>query len=109
LKLADGEAGIGNDPPERPLSDLAMIGDDHAGGRVVAAQDHVAAALAAEHETSPFQRRAHLATGQAGGKPGHDARGDPITGYAADAASTSTNSFPASVGIGSPASRQSSI
>jgi hypothetical protein len=66
----------------------------------------MAAGLTAELETSAFQGQANLASGQVGGKPGHDAGETPPPTYAA---STSTNPFPISVGIGSPASRQSSI
>jgi len=57
-ELFDGEAGIGNDSPERAQSDLLVVGNDDPGVRLVAAEDHVAAGLAAEDESRPFQRGA---------------------------------------------------
>ena len=83
-----------------------MVGHDHTGEWVVATEDYMAAGLTAELEAGTFQSQANLAPGQIGGQLGHDASETPPPTYAA---STSTNSFPTSVGIGSPASRQSSI
>ena len=83
-----------------------MVGDNHTGERVGATEDHMAAGLTAKLEPGTFQSQANFTPGQIGGKLGHDAcEVLPLT-YTA---STSTNSFPTSVGIGSPASRQSSM
>src|SRR5450830_225521 len=70
--------------------------------RFVAAEDHVAATLAAKHEACPFQGGSHFSAGQVDRKLGH------VPCPCNYAASTSTNSLPTSVGTGSPASRQSS-
>jgi len=105
-KLIHGKSSVGDDAPERSLSDLPMVGHDHTGEWVAATKDHMAAGLTAELEPGTFQSQANLASRQIGGQPGHDAGEVPPPTYAA---STSTNSFPTSVGIGSPASRQSSI
>ena len=105
-KLIHGQSSVGNDTSERSLSDLPMVGHDHTGEWVAATEDHMAAGLTAELEPGAFQSQANLAPGQIGGKFWHDAGEVPPPPYAA---STSTNSFPTSVGIGSPASRQSSI
>lgn len=105
-KLVHGQSSVSDDAPERSLSDLPVIGHDHTGKSVAATKDHMAAGLTAELEPGTFQRQANLAPGQIGWKLGHDTGETPPPTYAA---STSTNSFPTSVGIGSPASRQSSI
>ena len=97
-ELIDGEVGVRDDTPERALADLFMVRHDNAGMRSIAAEDHVAAGLPTKHETGALQSPPDFATGQAGGE----------TRQGAYAASTSTNSLPASVGIGSPALRQSS-
>jgi hypothetical protein len=52
--------------------------------------------LTAEFEPGAFQGQANLAPGQIGGRLGHDTGEIPPPTYAA---STSTNSFPTSVGI----------
>ena len=84
-----------------------MVGHDHTGEWVAATKDHMAAGLTAELEPGTFQSQANLASRQIGGQLGHDDAAEiPPLSYAA---STSTNSFPTSVGTGSPASRQSSI
>jgi hypothetical protein len=41
-------------------SDLLVVGYDNPGMRFVAAEDHVAATLAAEHEACPFQGGSHF-------------------------------------------------
>lgn len=48
-----------------------MIGHNDAGRWVVAAQHHVAAALAAEYEAGALQGSADLPTGQISRKLGH--------------------------------------
>jgi hypothetical protein len=87
---------------------LLVIGNDDPGVRLVAAEDHVAAGLAAEDEPSVCKCRTDFKTGQIGRELSHVAilRAGTVFTYAA---SISTNSFPASVGTGSPASRQSSM
>ena len=102
-ELIDGHAGVGDDATEGTRSNLLVVGYDNSAMRFVAAENHVAAPLAAEHEACPFQSGPHLSAGQVDSrKLGHVSRPCDY------AASTSTNSLPTSVGIGSPASRQSS-
>ena len=56
--MIDGHAGVGDDAAEGARSDLLVVGYDNSGMRFVAAEDHVAATLAAEHE--PARSRAAL-------------------------------------------------
>jgi hypothetical protein len=49
-ELVNGESGIGDDAAERTGSDLLVVGNNGPGVRLVAAEDHVAAGLAAEDE-----------------------------------------------------------
>jgi hypothetical protein len=72
LELADGEARVGDDPPHRSLSDLAMVGHDDTCIWLAAAQDHMAAGLAAKLEAGALQSRADLPPRQTGGELGHD-------------------------------------
>ncbi len=104
-KLIHRQAGVSDYAPEGAETDLPVVGNHNTRVRVVAAKDHMAARLAAELEAGAFESRADLASGQTGWELGH---APAKTRRAAYAASTSTNSFPASVGTGSPASRQSS-
>jgi hypothetical protein len=101
-ELIDGHAGVGDDAAEGAHSDLLVVGYDNSGMRFVAAEDHVAATLAAEHEACTFQGGSHFSAGQVDRKLGRVLRPCDY------AASTSTNSLPTSFGTGSPASRQSS-
>jgi len=79
-------------PLSVPGLDCAVIrhDDPHA----AAVEDHVTAFLPDEDEPGTLQCGTHPAAGQGGRELGHR-----------QAASTSTNSLPASVGTGSPASR----
>jgi hypothetical protein len=77
-----------------------MIGNDRAGVGLITPQDHMAASLPSKNEANTLNRPSHVAAGQVGGQLGHKG--------ATYAASTSTISLPASVGMGSPATRQSS-
>lgn len=105
-ELVDGEPGIGDDSPEGALPNLLVVRHDDTTVRLVAAKDHMAPLLAAEHKAGAFQGGPDLAPRKTRGELGHDCSYRPYpAGYAA---STSTNSLPASVGTGSPASRQSS-
>ncbi len=70
-ELLDGEPGIGDDSAERARSDLLVIGNDDPGVRLVAAEDHVAAGLAAEDEPSALKSTADLKARQIGGELGH--------------------------------------
>lgn len=54
-ELIDGESGIGDDPSERALSDYLVVRHDNTTVRHVAAKDHMAPFLAAEHESDAFQ------------------------------------------------------
>ena len=99
--MIDGQSGVGDDAAERAGPDLLVVGDDGPGVGHLAAQDHVASGLAAEHEPGPLESGADVPAGQVGGELGQVAA-PTVFLYAA---STSTNSLPASVGIGSPASR----
>jgi len=103
-KLIDRESGVSNDPAEDARSKLFVIGNDDPGVRSVAPENHMAARLSPKDKAGALQGRAYFPAGQVGGKLGH-LEMPTILAYAA---STSTNSLPASVGIGSPASRQSS-
>jgi len=47
-ELSDGKPSVGDDAAERAGSELLVVGNDNPGVRLVAAEDHVAAALAAE-------------------------------------------------------------
>jgi hypothetical protein len=49
-----------------------VIGDDSAGVRLVATQDHVAAGLAAEDKAGAFKGGANFSAGQVGGEFGHE-------------------------------------
>lgn len=104
-KLLNREPGVGNDPTERAGSNLFVIGNDDPCVRLLAPENHVAASLSAKDKSGVLQGRADLPAGQVGGKLGHV---EMLPTNLAYAASTSTNSLPASVGTGSPASRQSS-
>jgi len=44
----DGKPSVGDDAAERAGSELLVVGNDNPGVRLVGAEDHVAAALAAE-------------------------------------------------------------
>jgi len=59
-KFLHGQSSVGDDAPERALSDLPMVGYDHA-GKWVSATDHMAAFLTAELEPGAFQSQANLA------------------------------------------------
>src|ERR1017187_2805158 len=100
-ELLNGQASVGNDAAECTGTDLLVVGNNGAGVRVFASEGHVTPALAAEHEADAFQSSPHLTARQVGGKLGHD------PAFSLYAAPISTNSLPASVGTGSPASRQS--
>ena len=54
-KLIHGKSSVGDDAPERSLSDLPMVGQDDAGERVGATEDHMAAGLTAELEPGAFR------------------------------------------------------
>jgi hypothetical protein len=101
-ELINSHAGVGNDAAESAGADLLVIGNDGAGERLIAAQDDMTASLATEDEAGSLQGGADFAAGKIGWKLGH-------VRFRCYAASTSTNSLPASVGTGSPLSRQSSI
>ena len=73
--------------------------------RVFATKHHVATGLSAKDEPGALEGGTDFAAGEIGRKLGHVVRLDKAS---FQAASTSTNSLPASVGTGSPASRQSS-
>ena len=60
-KFIHGQSSIGDNAPERALSDLPMVGYDHAGKWVSATEDHMAAFLTAELEPGAFQSQANLA------------------------------------------------
>jgi hypothetical protein len=83
-----------------------MVRNNGSGIRLIATKNHVAPGLATEDEPGPFKGGARLKSGQIGGELGHGQSLPQL--IPAQAASISTNSFPASVGTGSPASRQSS-
>jgi hypothetical protein len=53
-ELINSESGVGDDPSECTLSDLPVVGHDNTSIRVAAAQDHMAAGLAAELEAGAF-------------------------------------------------------
>jgi hypothetical protein len=59
-ELIDGHAGVGDDAAEGARSDLLVVGYDDPGMRLFAAENHVAATLAAKHEACPFQGGPHL-------------------------------------------------
>jgi hypothetical protein len=65
------ETGIGDYAAEGAGADLFVVGDDDAGKRRIAAQDHVTAALAAEDESGSFQGSSHFTAGEVGGELGH--------------------------------------
>jgi hypothetical protein len=65
-KLIHGQSSVGDDPPERSLSDLPMVGYDHTDEWVAATKDHLAAGLTAELEPGTFQSQANLASRQIG-------------------------------------------
>ena len=60
-KFLHGQSSVGDNAPERALSDLPVVGHDHAGKWVSATEDHVAAGLTAELEPGTFQSQADLA------------------------------------------------
>jgi len=62
-KLFDGEPGIGDDSAERARSDLLVVGNDDPGVRSVAAEDHMAAGLAAENEPGARKSSADFKAG----------------------------------------------
>jgi len=62
-QLGDGNACICNDPPKCSLPQNTMIGHDNASKWRVTTQDHVATALASEHEPRAFQGSAQLTAG----------------------------------------------
>ena len=70
-ELIDGHASVGDDTAEGARSDLLVIGYDDPGMRLVAAENHVAATLAAEHEACSFQGGPHFSAGQVDRKLGH--------------------------------------
>ena len=88
-ELVNRQSSVGDDATQRAGSKLLVVGDNDPGVRSIAPEDHVAAGLAPVGSLVTW----HLF---AAGK---------VSPYAA---SISTNSLPASVGTGSPASRQSS-
>jgi hypothetical protein len=49
-ELFNGESGVGDDAAERAGSEPLVVGNNGPGGRLVAAEDHVATGLAAEYE-----------------------------------------------------------
>jgi hypothetical protein len=106
-ELFNGESGVRDDAAERAGSKPLVLGYNGPGVRLVAAQNHVATRLAAEDEPSALKGGADLEAGHIGWQFSHVAisRGCKFSAYAA---TISTNSLPASVGMGSPASRQSS-
>ena len=56
-ELIDGHAGVGDNAAEGASSNLLMVGYYNSGMRFVAAENHVAPTLAAEHEACPFDGR----------------------------------------------------
>lgn len=66
-KLFDGESGVGDDPAER--ADLLVVGNDDSGVRPVAAEDHVAAGLAAEDEPGALKGGLQGPTDRSGAWP----------------------------------------
>jgi hypothetical protein len=97
MELLYGQPGVGYDPSQRASADLRVVWHDDASIGILASEDHVAAGLATECEAPTFECATHLPPERSVGS------------VATYAASTSTNSLPASVGTGSPASRQSAI
>jgi hypothetical protein len=67
-ELFDGHAGVGDDSSERAGSNLPVVGDDGAGVRLVAAEDHVAAALAAEAKSGALEGGTDLGASEAVGR-----------------------------------------
>jgi hypothetical protein len=59
-ELIEGQTGVRNDATERADSDLLVVGNHNASIRLVASQNHVTAALAAEDESDAFQSGAHI-------------------------------------------------
>ena len=106
-EVFNGESGVHYDAAERAGSKPLVLGYNGPGVRLVAAQNHVATRLAAEDEPSALKGGADLKAGHIGWQFSHVAisREYKVSAYAA---TISTNSLPASVGMGSPASRQSS-
>jgi hypothetical protein len=75
-KFIHGQSSIGDNAPERALSDLPMVGHDHTGKYVFATEDHMAAGLTAELEPGKFQSQTNLGPGQIDGQLGHDDAGE---------------------------------
>jgi hypothetical protein len=57
------QSGVGDNSPKRARPNVSMIRHDHASMRMVAPQNHVAAILTPEHETSTLQRCANFSAG----------------------------------------------
>jgi hypothetical protein len=70
-ELFDRKAGIGDDAPKRPFTNLLVVRNHRARIRIVPAKDHVAASLAPENEASLLQSFANIAPRQTGWQPGH--------------------------------------
>ena len=62
-KFIHRKSGVGDDAPERALSDLPVVRHDDTRIRVAAAEDYMTPGLAAEFEAGAFQSRADLAPG----------------------------------------------
>jgi hypothetical protein len=62
-ELFDSEAGVRDDAAERAGSKRLVVGNNDPGIRLVAAEDHVAASLAAEDESGALKGGAHLKAG----------------------------------------------
>lgn len=104
-ELLNDEAGVGGDAAERAGPELFVIGYDTPCIGLAAAKHHVTAALSAENEPGALQSGADSPVGSLAKSVLTIL---PLRTRFRYAASTSTISLPASVGTGSPASRQSS-
>src|SRR5437870_6564234 len=100
------QTGIRNDAPERSLPNLFVIRYDDASIGSGATQHHVTPSLTPKDKSCAFQGGTNLTAGKIGRQRRHLAAALRRERHAA---SISINSFPASSGTGSPASRQSSI
>jgi hypothetical protein len=96
-KLLHCQPGVGDDPSQGATADLRVIRHDDPCIGILASEDYMAAPLATKCEARIFECAPDLSPERSVGS------------VATYAASISTNSLPASVGTGSPASRQSSI
>ena len=76
--MVDCHAGIGDDAPEGPRTNLLMVGNNDSGLRLGPTQHHVTAALAAEYETNPFQGRPHVSTREVRRQFVHELRSSPL-------------------------------